>query len=328
MFISKREMELMNDAPPHKDLVDRYIATLDREPTTVKAYNGALRRYLNYLDSIGVDKPTDVEVIQYKKHLKEEEITVNGVKKKRGSASIQRTVVVLHKFYQWCGDDHDYYPNIARCLHGEKIKSEFRRGHLTMDQAFRLIDKANELKEDSINALRDCVLVNMLLFTGMRTIEACRANKSDIYKSTINDRTYLSIQGKGRDEKDEAVLLSDTMVELINEYLNKRNDKYEPLFVEHAKNRKGGRLTTTTISKIIKKLLQHIGINSREVTAHSLRHTFATIAKELGIPMDELQARMRHKSSDTTKRYDHYGERENSTVELKVEEAIRKRMKK
>ncbi|MBR0294550.1 MAG: tyrosine-type recombinase/integrase [Bacilli bacterium] len=206
--------------------------------------------------------------------------------------------------------------------------AEFRRKHLTLEQAADLIDKANELKDNSIIDLRNCVLVNLLLFTGMRTIEASRADRNDIYKSTINEKTYLSIQGKGRDEKDESVLISDYLLGLINEYLEKRNDKFEPLFIEHSKNRNGGRLTTSTISKAIKKLLKLIGINQKEITAHSLRHTFATAAKELGISLEELQARLRHKSGDTTQRYNHYDERENSVVELKVEEAIRNHVKK
>lgn len=325
MLINKYYQEWMDNAPSHKELVEEFLATYDAGVSTLKSYAGILRRYLKYLKDNGIEKPTDKEIIAYKRKMKEEELKQrDGSKKRRGSASVQKTIVVLRVFYKWAGDEHDYYPNFTRGLKGEKVKPEFKRKNLTVDQARAFIDYANEHKNDSIIGLRDCVLAHLLLFTGMRTIEASRADKTDIYKSTVSGRDYLRIQGKARDDKDESVLLSSTLINLINEYLAKRKDKYTPLFIEHGSNHKGGRLTTATISKTIKAMLRAIGINQREVTAHSLRHTFATIAKKSGVPLEELQTRLRHKSGDTTRIYEHYDDRENSTVEYKVEEIITK----
>ena len=315
MYITDNE-EWIKQSRPHKELVELYIMTLDKKEGTVKSYAGNLKRYLAFLDEIGVEKPTEVHVVQFKRKMKQ--------KNPDGGATIQKYVVVLHQFYKWC-KKKGYYPNIAEDLTGESIKPTFKRDYLRKDQIDAVLKKAVKRRNKNIICLRDCALFHLLLFTGMRTIEASRANKDDL--RVKNNITYLYIRGKGRDEKDEAVIVSSTPLAYLNEYLEARNDKFEPLFIEHGHNRHGGRLSTKTISKAIKTLLGLVGIADRSLTAHSLRHTFATIAMANGVPLEKIRISLRHKDSATTERYLHYLNRDNNDTEFIVAEAIEKNTK-
>lgn len=316
MYIADNE-EWIKNSKPHKELVELYILTLDKKEGTVKSYAGNLRRYLAFLEENHIEKPTEVHVIQFKRKMKE--------KNPNGGATVQKYIVVLHQFYKWC-KRKGYYPNIAEDLTGESIEPTFKRDYLRKEQIDALLQKAVRRRHKNIITLRDCALLHLLLFTGMRTIEASRADKEDLRKK--NGVTYLYIQGKGRDEKDEAVIVSDTPLAYLNEYLGARNDDYAPLFIEHANNRRGGRLSTKSISKSIKTLLGLIGIADKTLTAHSLRHTFATIAMANGVPIEKIRISLRHKNSATTERYLHYLNRENNDTEFVVAEAIEKRKKK
>ena len=74
-------------------------------------------------------------------------------------------------------------------------------------------------KNKSITNLRDCAIVNLILKTGLRTVEVERANTDDIVEK--GQYTYLYVQGKGRDDKDDPIKLPKSVLTLINEYLEK-----------------------------------------------------------------------------------------------------------
>lgn len=316
MYIQDTE-EWIQKSRPHKELVELYILTLDRKDGTVKSYAGNLRRYLRYLEENHIEKPTDVDVIQFKRKMKE--------KNPDGGATVQKYVVVLRQFYKWC-KRKGYYPNIAEDLTGEKITPTYKRDYLRKDQMKEVLNKAVRRRHKNIIALRDCAIIHLLLYTGMRTIEASRADKEDLVRK--DGVVYLYIRGKGRDEKDEAVVVSTTPLTYLKEYLEARNDEYEPLFIDHGNNRKGGRLSTKTISKSIKTLLGLVGIADKTLTAHSLRHTFATLAMASGVPIEKIRISLRHQNASTTERYLHYLNRENNDTEFIVAEAIESKKKK
>jgi len=141
------------------------------------------------------------------------------------------------------------------------------------------------------------------LRTGLRTIEVSRANIQDIvFKGS---QRVLLVQGKGRDEKDNFVILTDKAYKPILDYLATRGrvNSSDPLFTSSSNNSKGERLTTRTISYLAKEGLKAIGLNERAFTAHSLRHTTAVNILKAGGSLETAQFTLRHSNPATTQIY-------------------------
>jgi integrase/recombinase XerD len=178
-----------------------------------------------------------------------------------------------------------------------KRKQQFKKQPLLPAQASALLDFYRD------KALRDYAIVSLLLRTGLRTVEAIRANVGDIvFKGS---QRVLLVHGKGRDEKDNFVLLTDKAYQPLKAYLDTREKTTlgEPLFTSTSNNSKGERLTTRSISFIAKEGLKAIGLDERSFTAHSLRHTTAVNILRSGGSLEMAQFTLRHSNPATTQIY-------------------------
>jgi len=92
-----------------------------------------------------------------------------------------------------------------------------------------------------------------------------------------------------------------------------------PLFASTSNRNSGGRLTTRTIRGLVKKQLRGIGLDDSRKSAHSLRHTFATLALSNGAPVTQVQEAMRHKDISTTMVYVHLMNRLKNAAERYVD---------
>jgi len=109
------------------------------------------------------------------------------------------------------------YPNIARGIKGAKKTRGFKKDPLTVAQVKELL---RGIDRSTPQGKRDYALLNLFIRTGLRTIEAVRAEVGDIRQE--GGEAVLWIQGKGRDTKDEFVLLTPETLRPINEYLQTR----------------------------------------------------------------------------------------------------------
>ena len=82
-------------------------------------------------------------------------------------------------------------------------------------------------------------------------------------------------------------------------------DETEPLFTSLSNHNRGERLTTRSISGIVKSRLKKAGYNSSRLTAHSLRHTAVTLSLLAGKNLAEVQQFARHINISTTMIYNH-----------------------
>ena len=288
-----------------KNEIDNYVDTLDRKEITKSSYRSILLRWANYLKSKRIYSPNKRDIIAYKEK----------IAKSTGSASIQKTIVVLRGFYKYLKLSGKY-DDITYGVRGAKVEKIFKKNPLEIDEIMKLISKAKEESTISISHLRNYAIIVLMVTTGMRTIEVVRTNINDLMIHKNKKRLY--IQGKGRDGKDEYVKLSEEVYEVLSDYLNKRNDDYDPLFISH-KGQVGSRLTTRSIRGIIKDLLRAIDIDDKRYSAHSLRHSLATILiKNAHGTLAEAQQILRHKDISTTEIYNHALMREENDGEIKV----------
>lgn len=156
-------------------------------------------------------------------------------------------------------------------------------------------------KGEDLSALRDRAMLELLFSTGLRVSELCNLNQ-DLDLS----RDEFSVRGKG--EKVRVVFLSPSAKKAIAEYLKKRGDMGEALFVSYGKGAPKSkdlpRITPRSVERIVKAHAVKAGI-TRKVTPHVIRHSFATDLLENGADLRSVQALLGHANIATTQVYTH-----------------------
>lgn len=153
----------------------------------------------------------------------------------------------------------------------------------------------------TIEDLRDFALVSILFSTGVRISEAARLNRDDIRI----EAKELTVRGKGN--KIRVVFLSEDAHLAIAAYEEKRSDVDPALFIRHKKGvgeQDDLRLTTRSMQRIIKKRATKAGI-TKDITPHTLRHSFATDLLSNGADIRHVQQLLGHSSITTTQIYTH-----------------------
>ncbi len=189
----------------------------------------------------------------------------------------------------------------VKSLSPDKIElAKIRERHIdliSIDELDRLM-KAPDLTKEK--GLRDKAILELFFSTGLRLSELCSLNRDlDLSKEEF------SIRGKG--EKVRVVFLSDSAKEAIKNYLSKRKDMDEAMFVDLSRRSgKGsrGRLTPRSIERAVKFYAIKAGISKR-VTPHVLRHSFATDLLQNGADIRSVQMMLGHANISTTQIYTH-----------------------
>lgn len=272
-----------------EELVDKFIADQDVKQSSKLLYRRTLKQYFNWVAQQGLilSEITREEILSYK-----QDLLGSGM----SSLTVGSYITVVRKFYEWA-EAHKLYPNVAKGVKTPSRKQQFRKQPLLPGQATALLSYYQG------RALRDYAIITLLLRTGLRTIEVSRARVEDLqYKGS---QRVLLVQGKGRDERDNFVLLTDKAYQPIADYLATRGKVKgsEPLFTSSSNNSKGATLTTRTISQIAKDGLRAIGLDESFYTAHSLRHTTAVNILRAGGSLEQAQFTLRHTNPATTQIY-------------------------
>ena len=272
-----------------KELVDSFIQAQDVKQTSKNLYRRTLKQYFNWVDEKGylLSEIARTQLLEYK-----EDLLSSGL----SSLTVSSYITSVRRFYEWT-EANKFYPNVAKGIKSPKRKQQFKKQPLLPSQATELLEYYQG------KALRDYAIITLLLRTGLRTIEVVRATVEDVtYKGS---QRVLLVHGKGRDEKDNFVILTDKSYQPIAEYLKTRKgvSSSDPLFTSTSNNSKGGRLTTRTISQIAKEGLRAIGLDERAFTAHSLRHTTAVNILRAGGSLETAQFTLRHANPATTQIY-------------------------
>lgn len=289
-IIVKQAQDVATVTPQRiEELVDSFIASQDVKESSKLLYRRTLKQYFNWVEDKGylLSEIARPQLLEYKQNL---------LSSDKSSLTVGSYITSVRRFYEWT-EANKFYPNVAKGIKTPKRKQQFKKQPLLPAQATALLSYYQD------KALRDYAIVNLLLRTGLRTIEVIRASVEDI--TFKGSQRVLLIQGKGRDEKDNFVLLTDKTYQPIAEYLATRGNinSSEPLFTSTSNNSKGERLSTRSISYIAKEGLKAIGLDERAFTAHSLRHTTAVNILRGGGSLEQAQMTLRHSNPATTQIY-------------------------
>jgi len=279
-----------------RELVGQFIQEQDISAGSRETYTRSLRRLVLWLEETArierLRELTREDILSYK-----EQLAADGL----SSYSINSYLAATRRLFQWL-ESRRIFPDITRNIRGMKKARGFRKDCLSPEQIRAALDG---LAGSRLDAMRDYALFNLLARTGLRTIEAARALVGDIRQEA--GQPVLLVQGKGRDSKDDFVLLVPEALDPIQAYLRARGhaDLEEPLFSSHSDRNAGEALTTRSISRIVKQALRRAGLDSSRLTAHSLRHTAITLALRGGASLQQAQAMARHADPKTTMIYSH-----------------------
>lgn len=165
-------------------------------------------------------------------------------------------------------------------------------------------DKKDEASND-VKLLRDKAMLELLFSTGLRVSELCSLDRDlDL------TRDEFAIRGKG--DKVRVVFISDESRKALTDYLEKRDDMDEAMFVQVAskagksvlKKQESIRLTSRSVERIVKYYATKAGI-TKKVTPHVIRHSFATDLLSNGADLRSVQALLGHANITTTQVYTH-----------------------
>lgn len=152
---------------------------------------------------------------------------------------------------------------------------------------------------------RDKAILELLFSTGVRVSELISLNRSDLNLKTRE----IAVLGKGR--KVRVVFISDRAAAVLKDFLEVREDEWEPLFIRYsgkksevAKNGEHLRLTPRSVQRLVKKYALKAGLVT-DPTPHTLRHTFATELLRAGADIRAVQEMLGHKDISTTQIYTH-----------------------
>ena len=265
-----------------------FILRMNVKESSKELYKRTLTQYFLWIEATGrnLANITDIDIEEYKSYLMTE--------RRLSALTTGSYLIAVRKFYKFA-EARKLYPNVATEVKAPKKKNTFKKMYLHEAEITSLLDYYKE------RSLRDFAIVNLILRTGLRTIEVVRADIGDL---DIQDgKRVLRVWGKGHDEKDDIVVLTDKAYRPIKEYIDtfrkgaKGND---PLFVSSSNRVQGERLCTKTISCLCKEGLKAIGLDSHSYTAHSLRHTTASMILQAGGTEFNVQEVLRHSSVNTS----------------------------
>ncbi len=179
---------------------------------------------------------------------------------------------------------------------------------ITVEELNRLLGGPNG---SDLKNLRDKAILELFFSTGLRVSELASLNRDlDLSKGEF------SIRGKG--EKVRVVFLSETARKAIKEYLSKRHDMEEAMFVQLStiSKSKATRLTSRSLERIVKHYAIKAGI-SKKVTPHIIRHSFATDLLQNGADIRSVQMMLGHSNISTTQIYTHITDKQLQDVHKK-----------
>ena len=277
--------------------IEEFIHYLSAEKNaslhTIRNYRKDLEQFEGFLRSAGLYLTSrgDVEIEKADRLAIRRYLSFLHCKNRK--SSIARKVSTLRSFFKYLVQEQVVRSNVGKSISTPKLEKTLPTT-LTVDEAFRLVESPTG--EQKIHALRDQAILELLYSSGLRVSELVGLTRDGLDL----DLGIAKVMGKRR--KERIVPVGSKAVKALTAYLEARGapEREDPLFV----NRDGGRLTARSVGRLVAKYTRVSGI-FRNVTPHSLRHTFATHLLDSGADIREIQEMLGHASLSTTQRYTH-----------------------
>ena len=278
-----------------KQQLDSFLLHLQNErqvsPHTLDAYSRDIGLFLDFLQEHGyTDQARDVDARQVRHYL--------GAMRRQGlgPTTAARRLSALRTFFKYLKKQGAVEVNPAALV--ESARRERRLPEHLVDTEIRSLLQAPP--HDTPAGLRDRAMLEMLYATGLRVSELAALDTD----SLNHGAGQLRVRGKRG--KERIVFVGGHAAGAVYEYIEKRRQQMLRQTTEPAMflNRSGGRISVRSIQRMVKKYIRQIAL-ARDITPHSLRHTFATHLLEGGADLRTVQGLLGHSSLSTTQIYTH-----------------------
>jgi integrase/recombinase XerD len=255
---------------------------------TLESYNRDLCAYVEYLRQSGIPNLEESSrncITGYLLNLKK-----NG----KATSTLSRNLASIRSLYSYLYQEKRIVENPATDLESPKLEKKLPRV-LTPDEVDVLLDQPSM---NDVSGMRDKAMLEVIYATGIRVSELMSLNVGDIHL----DAGFIRCLGKG--SKERMIPLGSVAVRHVERYLAESRPKLvrqngeSSMFV----NQHGNRLTRQGFWKILKKYARTAGIN-KEITPHTMRHSFATHLLENGADLRSVQEMLGHADISTTQIY-------------------------
>lgn len=277
-----------------ESLIQEFIEYLGHEKglatNTLESYGRDLRQYCGFLSEDTSQTPetaSQATIVAYLMMLR---------KQGKATATIARRLAALKAFYQFMLKENYVTKDPTDELSSPKLERKLPKV-LTVEEVEKLL---NQPDTSNPTGIRDKAMLEVLYATGIRVSELVSLNLDDV----DFDEGFVRCVGKG--SKERVVPIGEIAVNSLKAYLSKgrpklvSNPNENALFLNHH----GRRLTRQGFWKIVKKYAAQLGIR-KEITPHTLRHSFATHLLENGADIRAVQEMLGHADISTTQIYTH-----------------------
>lgn len=270
--------KLNTDRSSNANLLKMFISAKEVEGCsnkTLKYYKEVLEKFIN-----DIDKPIKETVTDEIRHY------LMNYKEQRGCSltSIDNIRRVFSSFYKWLEDEDYIAKSPVRRIHKIKTLTQVK-------EAFS--DEEIEKMREGCKGIRELAIIELLYSTGIRVGELVNLNIKDM---NFVERSCI-VLGKGNKQRE---VYFDVRTKLhIEEYLKTRDDDNEALFV--SKNKPYQRLTSATIELFVRNLGR--SLNIEKAHPHRFRRSFASLAIDKGMPIEQVQRLLGHIKIETTMQY-------------------------
>jgi integrase/recombinase XerD len=259
-------------------------------PNSIYSYTYDLKKFNEYLASNNKNilAATQEDVQQFLKFEK--------IKKNNSSRTLARSLAAIRQFYNFLADSEAAIENPASKIespHIERTLPDF----LTIKEVEKLF---SSISEDDSYQLRDKTIFELLYSSGLRISEAVELECGDV----DFENSYISVVGKG--DRERIIPINEEAKRLLRKYLKKSRGEIlsdresDYLFI----SKKGSKLNRKSVWRLLKNYVTGTRIN-KNITPHTLRHSFATHLLENGADLRSVQELLGHMDISTTQIYTH-----------------------
>lgn len=253
---------------------------------TVGAYQRDVKSFVNFIHSQNVmlfQQVTQEHIVSFLTYLKS---------KRYASSSIGRALIAIKVLFRFLKREGITQENVAYYLETPKLW-QLIPAVLNCEEVEKLL---NIPDDSTLLGARDKAIIEVLYGSGLRVSEICRLGLYD-----VGDE-FVRVMGKG--SKERMVPIGKKAIQAIDHYLNFRDNsngnRSQPLFV----SKTGRQIDRLTVWKMIKFYAKKAGI-SKNISPHTLRHSFATHLLDNGADLRVIQDMLGHASISSTDRYTH-----------------------
>jgi integrase/recombinase XerC len=281
-------------ADPKPAVVDKAVRDFlqslrqrNASPHTIRAYSGDLDEFAAHIGSRGWKHIDHVTIRGFLSHLYEK-----GLSK----TSVARSLAAVRSLYHWLAQEGVVEQNPAALVSTPRLPKKLPRVP-TIEEMNSVLD--GRMPDVAAFPERDRMMLELLYGCGIRNSELIGINIDDIRLSS----EAILIRGKGK--KERYVPFGDSVKTALAAYLPARQRMLEECKKSSSAlliNRRGSRLTTRSVGRIIKKIAVAKGL-SPDVHPHTLRHAFGTHMLEEGADLRAIQEMLGHERLSTTQRY-------------------------